>query len=268
MLLRGDHARAEQCVDRWQRHFGGRFYIELQRTERENEDSYNQGALRLAAKKALPVVATNDVRFIDAQEFEAHEVRVCINQGRVLSDPRRPRLYSEKQYLRPAQEMAELYADVPAALRNSVEIAKRCNVRLAFGKSVLPEFPTGELTTDQFLHQQARQGLAQRQRQIQALPAAPDADQYQRRLNTELNVIERMGYSGYFLIVADFTRWARENAVPVGPGRGSGAGSLVAYVLGITDIDPLKYNLLFERFLNPERVSMPDFDIRFLHGRA
>ena len=256
--------RIDQCIDDWMSIFGDRYYIELQRTGRDGEDQYNERALGLASSKQVAVVATNDVRFLTADEFEAHEVRVCINQGRVLSDTRRPRNYSEQQYLRSAEEMVSLYSDVPAAISNSVEIAKRCNVTLEFGKNVLPEFPIPEeQTPDEFLRKQAVSGLQQRLQQTQLGITPIDSEHYQQRLDTELAVIERMGYSGYFLIVADFTQWARQNDVPVGPGRGSGAGSLVAYVLGITDIDPLQYDLLFERFLNPERVSMPDFDIDF-----
>ena len=263
-ILKQDDVRIEQCLDSWIKIFADRFYIELQRTGREGEDLYNETVLKLASDRQVGVVATNDVCFLTSEEFEAHEVRVCINQGRVLSDARRPRLYGEQQYLRSTQEMLELYADVPAAIANSVEIAKRCNVTLEFGKNVLPEFPIpGELTPDEFLREQSVQGLQQRLQQAQPGTTPIEPEHYQQRLTSELSVIERMGYSGYFLIVADFTQWARQNGVPVGPGRGSGAGSLVAYVLGITDIDPLQYDLLFERFLNPERVSMPDFDIDF-----
>lgn len=263
LLLKQNSACSEQCVDSWLQYFEGRFYVELQRTGRDGEDIYNERALALAEQKSIPVAATNDVRFITSEEYEAHEVRVCINQGRVLSDPRRSRIYSEQQYLRPVQEMVELYADVPTAISNTIEIAKRCNVRLEFGKNVLPEFPTGDFTPDEYLHEQAQLGLQNRLEKIQSGKHSIETDLYQQRLETELSVIERMGYSGYFLIVSDFTQWARGNGVPVGPGRGSGAGSLVAYVLGITDVDPLRYKLLFERFLNPERVSMPDFDIDF-----
>lgn len=263
LLLKEDQVRSDQCIKNWTNVFADRYYIELQRTGRENEEVYNNHALNLAARNNVPVVATNDVRFLTAEEFEAHEVRVCVNQGRVLSDPRRPKFYSEQQYLRTADEMLELYSDVPSAVANTVEIAKRCNVRLEFGKNVLPEFPTGDLSTDEYLKRESQNGLQFRLERIQACNDQVDLDVYQDRLNVELDVIERMGYSGYFLIVSDFTKWARENDVPVGPGRGSGAGSLVAYVLGITDIDPLQYDLLFERFLNPERVSMPDFDIDF-----
>ncbi len=263
LILKQDNKRVKQCISKWQQNFADRYYIELQRTGRENEDVYNESALSIAGKYELPVVATNDVRFLTSEEYEAHEVRVCIHQGRVLADPRRTRSYSEQQYLRSAQEMVELYSDVPSAISNTIEIAKRCNVRLEFGKNVLPEFPTGELTTDEYLRKQSEQGLQNRLERIKASRESVDLESYASRLEIELDVIQRMGYSGYFLIVSDFTKWARENGVPVGPGRGSGAGSLVAYVLGITDIDPLQYELLFERFLNPERVSMPDFDIDF-----
>ncbi|MEM8843449.1 MAG: DNA polymerase III subunit alpha [Pseudomonadota bacterium] len=263
LLIKEDSQRSEECLIAWLDHFEDRYYIELQRTGREREDAYNNFALNLAEIKQVPVVATNDVRFLLPEEFEAHEVRVCINQGRVLSDPRRPRMYSEEQYLRSAEEMIELYEDVPSAISNTIEIAKRCNVRLEFGKNVLPEFPTGDLTTDEFLRQQSEKRLQDRIRQLRAINLDINEEEYKQRLEVELGVIENMGYSGYFLIVADFTQWSRDNEVPVGPGRGSGAGSLVAYALGITDIDPMQYDLLFERFLNPERVSMPDFDIDF-----
>ncbi len=263
LIQKQDEKLINDSIHHWKKHFSNRFYIELQRTGRDIEEDYNLSALQLASQYELPVVATNDVRFLTADEYEAHEVRVCINQGRVLSDPRRARLYSDQQYLRPVEEMVALYSDVPSAITNTVEIAKRCNVRLEFGKNVLPEFPTGELTTDEYLREKSQQGLIARVEQMQSVRSDVDVTVYQERLNIELDVIERMGYSGYFLIVSDFTKWARDNGVPVGPGRGSGAGSLVAFVLGITDIDPLQYDLLFERFLNPERVSMPDFDIDF-----
>ena len=252
----------------WINIFGDRYYIELQRTGREDEQYYNEKILEYA--KDIPVVATNDVRFLSTAEFEAHEVRVCINQGRVLSDSRRPKNYTEQQYLRSSEEMAELFKDVPGALDNSIEIAKRCNVFLEFGNNVLPEFPIPEQQTpDEYLREQSLAGLNTRLDYLrQHTDVEVDNEAYQQRLDIELDVIKRMGYPGYFLIVADFTQWARNNDVPVGPGRGSGAGSLVAYALGITDIDPLQYDLLFERFLNPERVSMPDFDIDFcMDGR-
>ncbi len=247
-------------LDWWRRHFDDRFYLELRRTGRPDEDEYLHAAVALAAETDTPVVATNDVRFLAPADFEAHEVRVCINSGRTLADPRRPRQYSPQQYLRSPAEMAALFADLPEALENSVEIAKRCNLGLTLGENFLPDFPLppGRSVGEQ-LRDQAGAGL---QRRLAAGAAAPPAD-YAARLAHELDVIEQMGFPGYFLIVADFIGWARENDVPVGPGRGSGAGSLVAYALGITDLDPLAHELLFERFLNPERVSMPDFDIDF-----
>ncbi len=259
-LLSARGQAGRRRLDWWRRHFEDRFYLELRRTGRPDEDEYLHAAVALAAETDTPVVATNDVRFLAAADFEAHEVRVCINSGRTLADPRRPRHYSPQQYLRSPAEMATLFADLPEALENSVEIAKRCNLGLTLGENFLPDFPLppGRSVGEQ-LRDQAEAGL---QRRLAAGGAAPPAD-YVARLEHELGVIEQMGFPGYFLIVADFIGWARENDVPVGPGRGSGAGSLVAYVLGITDLDPLAYELLFERFLNPERVSMPDFDIDF-----
>lgn len=264
LLLKDKQELTDICLNNWTKVFDGRFYIELQRTGRENEETYNQRALALAKARNMPVVATNDVRFISTEEFDAHEVRVCINQSRVLSDPRRTHAYSEQQYLRSAEEMSQLFSDVPSALQNTVEIAKRCNVTLEFGNNVLPEFPIPDaVSTDEYLRLQSDAGLQERLGAGGIATEILPLSDYHERLEIELDVIQRMGYAGYFLIVSDFTRWARENDVPVGPGRGSGAGSLVAYVLGITDIDPLRYDLLFERFLNPERVSMPDFDIDF-----
>ena len=263
---------AEAAIRFWQRYFPDRYYLELRRTGRTGEETYIQAAIGLASSESIPVVATNDVRFLDRADFEAHEARVCIQQGRTLSDPGRPRAYSEEQYLKTAEEMAALFADLPEALENTVEIAKRCSLGLSLGDSVLPEFPVPEgMTAGSYLRQTATDALTQRIPQL--LQESNDqievsTSDYDERLKTELDVICGMGYPGYFLIVADFIQWAKDNGVPVGPGRGSGAGSLVAYVLGITDLDPLRYELLFERFLNPERVSMPDFDIDFcMDGR-
>ncbi|VAW98839.1 DNA polymerase III alpha subunit [hydrothermal vent metagenome] len=257
-----DEARAQ--ADIWQRLFPERFYLELQRTGRENESMYIHQAVELAISANLPVVATNDVHFLKQSDFGAHEARVCINEGRTLDDPRRPKRHSDQQYLRSPEEMCELFADIPEAIENTLEIAKRCNLGLTLGENVLPEYPTPEGTSiETFLAQEARAGLEKR---ISVMEPPLDAEQdseYQQRLELELGVINKMGFPGYFLIVADFIRWAKENAIPVGPGRGSGAGSLVAYALTITDLDPIYYDLLFERFLNPERVSMPDFDIDF-----
>ena len=274
-LVLGHVDEARNALRAWRDTFAGRYYIELIRTGRAREEDCVQASLTLASEEQVPVVASNDVRFIEQDGFSSHEARVCIQDGRVLADTERPRLYSEQQYLRSSAEMAELFADIPAALANSIEIAKRCNLDLKLGESVLPAFPVpdGQDETD-FLEDEARRGLQQKLHakfEVEDVPAnqrdvvsAP----YFERLKIELGVIRGMGYPGYFLIVADFIRWARANDVPVGPGRGSGAGSLVAWVLGITDLDPLHHDLLFERFLNPERVSMPDFDIDFcMEGR-
>jgi DNA polymerase-3 subunit alpha len=265
---------AEQALDAWLQLFGDRFYIELQRVGRADESAYLPAALALAARRNVPVVATNDVRFLKPEDFESHEARVCIHDGTLLADPQRPRRYTAQQYLRTPQEMAALFADIPEALANSVAIARRCALVLKLGETRLPDYPVpAGSTPNDFLRVQAATGLDQRLAQLREAPATLRVDaaaepRYRARLGIELDVICQMGFSGYFLIVADFIRWARENGVPVGPGRGSGAGSLVAYALGITDIDPLRYDLLFERFLNPERVSMPDFDIDFcMEGR-
>jgi len=271
-LLAGQREQAEALLDGWLRVFGDRYYLELVRTGRENEPESIEHCVELAARKGVPVVATNDVRFLDSEDFEAHEARVCIHDGRTLNDPRRPRLYSEEQYLRTPGEMAELFADIPEALENSVEIARRCNLELNLGRSFLPDFPIPEgMTTEGFFASESKQGLERRLERIIGRDA-PDFGErrkvYDERLQLELDVIDQMGFPGYFLIVADFIRWAKDNDIPVGPGRGSGAGSLVAYALEITDLDPLEHDLLFERFLNPERVSMPDFDVDFcMEGR-
>ncbi len=266
-LLAGDDATARELARAWAKRFPDAFYIELQRTGRPDEEDYLYRAVQLAQALDLPVVATNDVRFLRRDDFDAHEARVCIHDGRTLDDARRPRRYSEQQYLRTPAEMQKLFADIPEALANSVEIAKRCNLGLRLGENYLPEFPVPEGTNaDNFLRSEAHAGLAARLPRILEAAASDGADatrQYQERLDWELDVIIQMGFPGYFLIVADFIRWAKEHGIPVGPGRGSGAGSLVAYALSITDLDPIKYELLFERFLNPERVSMPDFDVDF-----
>jgi len=261
-LLQGRTAQAGAALDTWLALFGDRYYIEVQRIGALNEEAYVGAALALAAGRGVPPVATNDVRFLAAADFEAHEARVCIHDGTLLADPSRPRRYTQQQYLRSAREMEALFADAPAALANSVEIARRCSLTLRLGEARLPVFPVPEGTTpEQYLREAAASGLAAR---LDAAPPAGEAaGRYRERLASELDVICPMGFASYFLIVADFIAWARRNGVPVGPGRGSGAGSLVAYALGITDIDPLRYDLLFERFLNPERVSMPDFDIDF-----
>jgi DNA polymerase III subunit alpha len=261
-LVNGREADAERALEYWRALFPGRYYLELQRLGRQFEESYIAGAVALAARHELPVVATNDVRFLEAGEFESHEARVCIHDGTLLADPARVRRYTRQQYLRSPAEMSALFADLPEALANSVEIARRCSLTLSLGEARLPQYPVpAGISTEDYLRAEAGRGLKLR------FPAGAPAA-YHERLATELGVICQMGFAGYFLIVADFIRWARENGVPVGPGRGSGAGSLVAYSLGVTDLDPLKHDLLFERFLNPERVSMPDFDIDFcMEGR-
>ncbi len=270
-LLAGATVQARHRAERWQAVFPERYYMEVQRTGRAGEDDYLAKALDLAWELDLPVVATNDVRFLHADDFDAHEARICIHEGRALADPRRQKRYSREQYLRSEAEMQALFADIPAALENSVEIARRCNVEFQFGTYHLPEFPVPEgMDAAEWFARKANEGLAQRLSRL--IPAdATDADsrraRYQARLDEELEVINKMGFPGYYLIVADFIGWARDNGIPVGPGRGSGAGSLAAYALGITDLDPLAYDLLFERFLNPERVSMPDFDVDFCMER-
>ncbi len=266
-LLAGNDELATKRLEEWRSVFADRYYLELQRTNRTSEDEYFHAAVALAAKTQTPVVATNDVRFLTAEDFESHEARVCINSGYTLADTSRPKHYSEQQYLRSADEMQELFSDIPEALENTVEIAKRCNVELTLGENYLPEFPIPDgMTEAEYFSQASRDGLEERYKELFDV-AAEDFQElrkpYDERLQVELDVINGMGFPGYFLIVADFIQWSKDNDIPVGPGRGSGAGSLVAYALKITDLDPLKYDLLFERFLNPERVSMPDFDIDF-----
>ncbi|HVC28170.1 MAG TPA: DNA polymerase III subunit alpha [Gammaproteobacteria bacterium] len=266
-LLAGRNDQAHALLKDWLALFPEHFYMELQRTGREGEEDYLRMAVKLAATSSVPLVATNDVRFIKMEEFESHEARVCIQSGHVLNDPRRPRQYSQQQYLRTEEQMLQLFSDLPEALENSVEIAKRCNFTLHLGENFLPAYPIPQgHTVESFLRTEAQTGLEKRLAKL-LTPEVKDPETlaipYNQRLQLELDVILRMGFAGYFLIVADFIHWARNNGVPVGPGRGSGAGSLVAYALGITDLDPLEHDLLFERFLNPERVSMPDFDVDF-----
>ncbi len=264
-LLKGNQALVEKCVAFYQTHFTDNFYLELVRTGRADEENYLHFALDLAEQAELPVVATNDVVFIDPDQFDAHEIRVAIHDGYTLEDPRRPKNYSAQQYLRSEEEMCELFADIPEALENSVEIAKRCNVTVRLGEYFLPAFPTEGMEETEFLVKKSHEGLEERLEFLFPDPAvrAERRPAYDERLEIELKVINQMGFPGYFLIVMEFIQWSKDNDVPVGPGRGSGAGSLVAYALKITDLDPLEYDLLFERFLNPERVSMPDFDVDF-----
>ncbi|EEF79610.1 DNA polymerase III subunit alpha [Methylophaga thiooxydans] len=270
-LLNHQKDEIDQQLNFWQQLFPDRFYLELIRTGREDEERFLRLAVALAGDRQIPVVASNDVRFLQPQHFEAHEAKVCIHDGRQLDDPRRPRHYSEHQYLRSAEDMIALFDDIPEAIENTVEIAKRCNLQLSLGEHYLPDFPVPEgMTIDEFFSEESFKGLAERLEVLfpDSTQREANKDRYEERLQIELDVINSMGFPGYFLIVADFIQWAKNNAVPVGPGRGSGAGSLVAYALKITDLDPLEYDLLFERFLNPERVSLPDFDVDFcMDGR-
>jgi len=266
-LLADNEARLDATVEFWTLRFPDRFYVELQRLGRPLEVDYLNRAVAMSAECGLPVVATNEVCFLRREDFEAHEARICIQQGRTLADPTRPRTYSEHQFLKSAAAMGELFADLPEALANSVEIARRCSFEIDLGRIFLPEFEIpADVTAKEYLQQQAHAGLQTRLRRLEL--DAEQAKAYLARLDSEIQIICRMGFEGYFLIVADFIGWARANAVPVGPGRGSGAGSLVAFALRVTDLDPIAHDLLFERFLNPERVSMPDFDVDFcIEGR-
>ncbi|WP_277810861.1 DNA polymerase III subunit alpha [Chromohalobacter canadensis] len=271
LLTEHGQAAREMC-DAWNAAFPGRFYLELQRTGREHDEECLHLSVALAADTQTPVVATNDVRFLTREGFWAHETRVAIGEGKALDDPRRERRYSEEQYLKSPQEMAELFSDLPEALENSVMIAARCNVDVPLGEIFLPEYPVPDgMSMESFFRKISHDGLTERLDKLFSgeNPIYPGRDlseheqSYRERLDFELNIILEMGFPGYFLIVMDFIQWAKDNDIPVGPGRGSGAGSLVAYALKITDLDPLEYDLLFERFLNPERVSMPDFDVDF-----
>ncbi|MCC6473771.1 MAG: DNA polymerase III subunit alpha [Burkholderiales bacterium] len=272
-ILQDNAAQAERLARTWAGLFPGRYYIELQRAGMPHTERCVQGAVRLAARLSLPVVATHPVQFLAPEEYTAHEARVCIAEGFVLADQRRVRAFTPQCHFRSAAEMAEAFADLPEALANSVEIARRCSLELELGRWKLPLFPTPcGVGLEEHLASQARAGLARRLEALYPEPQARAAARgtYLERLEFEIRTITQMGFSGYFLIVADFINWAKAlrdeafpSGIPVGPGRGSGAGSLVAYSLGITDLDPLRYKLLFERFLNPERVSMPDFDIDF-----
>lgn len=264
-ILRDNNVQIDECIAFYRKWFTDRFYFELVRTGRNNEERFIEKAVKLAENENLPVVATNDVRFLTENDFDAHEIRVAIHNSVTLVDPNRPKNYSTKQYFRTEDEMCELFADLPEALANSVEIAKRCNVTIRLGEYFLPQFPTGNISTEKYLVIKAEEGLEARL--IKLFPDEKERAEkrivYDERLAWELDTINQMGFPGYFLIVMEFIQWAKDNNIPVGPGRGSGAGSLVAYALKITDLDPLKFDLLFERFLNPERVSMPDFDIDF-----
>lgn len=269
-LIKGNMELVDEMVSFYQQHFHNNFFIELIRTGRENEETYLHLAVEIAEKYQLPVVATNEVVFLTEENFDAHEIRVAIHDGFTIDDKRRPKRYSKEQYLRTEEEMCELFSDIPEALANSVEIAKRCNVTVTLGEYVLPDFPTEGLSIEEYLVKVSEEGLQERLEYLFDKDA-PDFEEkrkpYDERLAIELKVVNNMGFPGYFLIVMEFIQWSKDNNIPVGPGRGSGAGSLVAYAQKITDLDPLEYDLLFERFLNPERVSMPDFDIDFCMDR-
>ena len=270
--LQGNLSLASDLASKWQALFPDRFYLEVQRIastanhQKSQQEDYIQHVRTLANTLNLPIVATHPIQFITPDDFRAHEARTCISEGYVLADTRRPKHFTEEQYFKTQANLADLFADMPEALANSVEIAKRCNLTLVLGKNYLPNFPTpNNESLNEYLIAEARKGLVLRLNVLYPDEAIREAKRpdYDARLDFETNVINQMGFAGYFLIVADFINWAKNNGVPVGPGRGSGAGSVVAYSLGITDLDPLEYNLLFERFLNPDRVSMPDFDIDF-----
>ena len=265
-LAMGQREEAMRRAQYWESLFPDSFYLEVQRVDSTQVESVVQATLWLAGETGLPVVATHPIQFLDPDDFKAHEARVCIAEGYTLGDKRRPRNFSECQYFLTTEQMLERFADIPEALENTVEIAKRCNISVVLGKNYLPLFPTPEgMTLDDFLVHEAKRGLEVRLEQLLPAPAEREArrPEYDARLKFECDTIIQMGFPGYFLIVADFIQWGKGNGCPVGPGRGSGAGSLVAYSLSITDLDPLRYALLFERFLNPERVSMPDFDVDF-----
>ncbi|CAM8653189.1 DnaE DNA polymerase III, alpha subunit [Comamonadaceae bacterium] len=269
-LVQGDTARAHDVALQLAGVFPHRFYIELQRAGRADDEAHVVAAVKLAARMKLPVVATHPIQFAEQDDFEAHEARICIADGEILSNPKRVRRFTREQYFKSAAQMEALFADIPSAIANTVEIAKRCSLTLVLGKPQLPAFPTPEvngqrMTPEEYFRYASFEGL--NERMVHLYPneqeRAAEMPRYVERLEFELGTILKMGFPGYFLIVGDFINWAKNNGCPVGPGRGSGAGSLVAYALKITDLDPLRYNLLFERFLNPERVSMPDFDIDF-----
>ncbi len=269
-LVQGDQERALECALHLARLFPHRFYLELQRAQRPDDERHVAAAVQLAARLKLPVVATHPVQFLTRDDYEAHEARVCIAEGEILGNARRVRRFTREQHFKSQAAMAQLFADVPTALANTLEIARRCNLTLELGKPMLPNYPTPEvdgvrLPIDAYFRQASFEGLEARLARLYPDEALRGKKRpvYVERLEFEINTILKMGFPGYFLIVGDFINWAKNNGCPVGPGRGSGAGSLVAYALKITDLDPLQYNLLFERFLNPERVSMPDFDIDF-----
>ncbi len=269
-LLKENFTEAEQLLNFYQQYYPNHYYLSLCRTGRYDEERYIQQAVTFSQKFAIPLVAVNDVMFLKQDDFEAHEIRVAIHDSFTLDDPKRPKKYSDQQYFRSEQEMCDLFSDIPQAIENTLLIAQRCNVTIRLGEYFLPNFPTGDLSVEDFLIKKSQEGLEER---LEFLFPDPEIRKdkrsvYDERLQIELDVINQMGFPGYFLIVMEFIQWSKDNDIPVGPGRGSGAGSLVAYALKITDLDPLEFDLLFERFLNPERVSMPDFDVDFcMDGR-
>ncbi|ACB33251.1 DNA polymerase III, alpha subunit [Leptothrix cholodnii SP-6] len=273
-LAQGDTVRAAELARKLAAIFPRRFYLEVQRAGLPGHDALVLATVPLAAQLQLPVVATHPIQYLAPDDFDAHEARVCVAEGETIANPKRPRRFGRDQHFKTQAEMEALFADVPTALANTLEIARRCSLRLVLGKPQLPNFPTPTLADgssmpmEDYFRQLSYEGLEERLALLYPKPEKRDAERarYLERLEFELTTILKMGFPGYFLIVSDFIRWAKANGCPVGPGRGSGAGSLVAYVLSITDLDPLHYNLLFERFLNPERVSMPDFDIDFCQG--
>ena len=272
-LVANDPARADNLARRLAAMFEDRFYIELQRAGLPTNESHVRAAVKLAAGLRLPVVATHPVQFESPDDFDAHEARVCVAEGEMLTNPKRVKRFGREQYFKTQAQMEALFADLPSAIANTVEIAKRCSLSLVLGKPQLPDFPTPvadgkPLAMAEYFSILSHEGLVERLKQRYPIEAEREAQRgrYEERLDFEIRTILGMGFPGYFLIVADFINWAKKNGCPVGPGRGSGAGSLVAYSLNITGLDPLQYNLLFERFLNPERVSMPDFDIDFCQG--
>ena len=282
-LLLKQKKLAENRVDYFKSIFGKDFFIEIQRIGREDEEEYNFSAIKLAQENGIGIVATNDVRFLaptpididpddeSPSDFEVHEARVCIQKGEILSDSSRSKEYVESQYFITGEEMIEKFSDIPEAIENTLLISKKCNLELELGKFYLPEFDVpGKSSTKDYLKKKSKEGLDKRFEEIKKSSNSYviDKKSYIKRLDYELEMICKLGFEGYFLIVADFVNWAQKKDIPVGPGRGSGAGSITAYALGITAIDPIKYDLLFERFLNPDRVSNPDFDIDFcMEGR-
>lgn len=263
ILLRGQSSLLSSCLYFYEKYFSGFYYLELVRTDREHEEKYLNLAVDLSYSKNIPVVATNDVCFLNQEDFKIHKIRIAINEGERLTASKIQNNYSKHQFLKTEKEMFSLFSDIPEALINSVEISKRCNVFIRSGEYFLPQFSTGKISIQDYLIIQAKKGLKERLKQNFLRIDEEIYCKYKKRLDNELNIINKMGFPGYFLIVMEFIQWAKDSNIPVGPGRGSGAGSLVAYVLKITEVDPLSFNLLFERFLNPERISLPDFDIDF-----